>query len=128
MKVDTKNKKTDGKSKDKKPMSMQKLRIRVQAYDSRVLDTSVKQVVDTGLRLGFKVVGPVPLPTTIKKYSVNRSTFIFKSSGEQFETRVHRRLIDILNPTQQVIEALTNIDLPTGVNVSVKLIADANSS
>ncbi|MDD9868153.1 MAG: 30S ribosomal protein S10 [Candidatus Campbellbacteria bacterium] len=109
-------------------MSMQKLRIRVQAYDSRVLDTSVKQVVDTGLRLGFKVVGPVPLPTTIKKYSVNRSTFIFKSSGEQFETRVHRRLIDILNPTQQVIEALTNIDLPTGVNVSVKLIANENSS
>lgn len=128
MKVDAKNKKTDGKSKDKKPMSMQKLRIRVQAYDSRVLDTSVKQVVDTGLRLGFKVVGPVPLPTTIKKYSVNRSTFIFKSSGEQFETRVHRRLIDILNPTQQVIEALTNIDLPTGVNVSVKLIANENSS
>jgi len=128
MKVDTKNKKTDAKSKDKKPMSMQKLRIRVQAYDSRVLDTSVKQVVDTGLRLGFKVVGPVPLPTTIKKYSVNRSTFIFKSSGEQFETRVHRRLIDILNPTQQVIEALTNIDLPTCFNVSVKLIADANSS
>ncbi len=99
-----------------------KLRIRVRAYESKILDTSVKQIMDTALRFGAKVSGPIPLPTEIKKYTVNRSTFVHKDAREQFEMRVHKRLIDILNPDAKVIEALTNLSLPSGVNIDVKMI------
>ncbi len=99
-----------------------KLRIKVTAYEYKILDTSVKQIMDTAFRFDVKVRGPVPLPTAIKKYTVNRSTFIYKDAREQFEMRVHKRLIDILSPSKEVIEALTNLNLPAGVDIDVKLI------
>lgn len=98
-----------------------KLRIRVRAYESKVLDSSVKQIVDTALRYDAKVLGPIPLPTEIRKYTVNRSTFVYKNAREQFEMRIHKRLIDILDPAAKVIEALTNLSLPSGVNIDVKM-------
>ncbi|MBI2474428.1 MAG: 30S ribosomal protein S10 [Candidatus Taylorbacteria bacterium] len=101
---------------------VQKLRIRVRAYEHKVLDASVKQIIDTALRYDAKIVGPVPLPTEIKKYTVNRSSFVYKNAREQFEMRVHRRLIDIINPNAKVIEALTNMSLPSGVNIDVKML------
>lgn len=99
-----------------------KLRIRVRAYESKVLDMSVKQIMDTALRYDAEVLGPVPLPTEIKKYTVNRAAFIYKNAREQFEMRIHKRLIDIINPTPKVIEALTNLSLPSGVDIDVKMI------
>lgn len=102
--------------------SVPRLRIRVRAYENKVLDASVKQIIDTALRYDVEVIGPVPLPTEIKKYTVNRSAFIYKNAREQFEMRVHKRLIDILNPNAKIIEALTNMSLPSGVNIDVKMI------
>ncbi len=98
-----------------------KLRIRVRAYDHKILDASTKQIIDTALRFDAKVVGPVPLPNEIKKYTVNRSSFVYKDAREQFEMRTHKRVIDILNPAPKVIEALTNLSLPSGVNIDVKM-------
>lgn len=100
----------------------QKLRIRVRAYEHKILDTSVKQIIDTIERLDATIVGPVPLPTETKRYTVNRASFIFKDAREQFEMRVHKRLIDILNPSPKVIDALTNLSLPSGVSIDVKMI------
>ncbi len=99
-----------------------RLRIRVRAYESKILDLSVKQIIDTALRYDAKVEGPIPLPTEIKKYTVNRAPFVYKNAREQFEMRIHKRLIDIVNPSGKVIEALTNMSLPSGVNIDVKLI------
>lgn len=99
-----------------------RLRIRVRAYDHKILDASVKQIIDTALRYDADISGPIPLPTEIKKYTVNRSTFVHEDAREQFEMRTHKRLIDILNPEAKVIEALTNLSLPSGVNVDVKMI------
>jgi small subunit ribosomal protein S10 len=99
-----------------------KLRIRIRAYEYKILDTSVKQIMDTALRFDAEIQGPIPLPTEIKKYTVNRSSFVYKDAREQFEMRVHKRLIDIINPSQKVIEALTNMSLPSGVNIDVKMI------
>ncbi len=101
---------------------VQKLRIRIRAYEYKVLDISVKQIMDTALRYDAQVVGPIPLPTEIKKYTVNRSAFIYKNTREQFEMRVHKRLIDIINPSQKIIESLTNLSLPSGVTIDVKII------
>ena len=98
-----------------------KLRIRVRAYEYKILDASVRQIMDTALRHDAKLVGPIPLPTQITKYTVNRSTFIYKDAREQFEMRIHKRLIDIESPSQKVIEALTNMTLPSGVNIDVKM-------
>ncbi|MBI5126231.1 MAG: 30S ribosomal protein S10 [Candidatus Taylorbacteria bacterium] len=98
-----------------------KLRIRVRAYDHKILDASLKQIMDTAIRYDVQFYGPVPLPTEIKKYTVNRASFVFKNAREQFEMRVHKRLIDILNPNQKIIEALTNLSLPSGVNIDVKM-------
>jgi small subunit ribosomal protein S10 len=91
-----------------------KLRIRVRAYESKILDASLKQIMDTAIRYDVEFFGPIPLPTEIKKYTVNRASFVFKNAREQFEMRVHKRLIDILNPNQKIIEALTNLSLPSG--------------
>lgn len=99
-----------------------RLRIRVRAYESKILDVSVKQIIDTALRYDAKVQGPIPLPTEIKKYTVNRAAFVYKNAREQFEMRIHKRLIDILNPTPKIIESLTNLNLPSGVNIDVKLV------
>lgn len=98
------------------------LRIRVRAYENKILDASVKQIIDTALRYDGKVRGPIPLPTEIKKYTVNRSSFIYKNSREQFEMRVHKRLIDIENPSPKIIEALTNLSMPSGVDIDVKML------
>lgn len=97
------------------------LRIRVRAYESKILDASVKKIIETASSFEAEIRGPIPLPTEIKKYTVNRSTFVYKDAREQFETRIHKRLIDILNPSQKVIEALTNLNLPSGVGVDVKM-------
>ena len=116
-------KKTTKKTASKKKKDVvQKLRIKVRAYEHKVLDASVKQIIDTALRYDATILGPVPLPTEMKKYTVNRSSFVFKDAREQFEMRVHKRLIDILSPSQKVIEALTNLNLPSGVNIDVKMV------
>jgi len=99
----------------------QRLRIRIRAYDNKVIDVSVRQIVDTASRYGAEIVGPIPLPTEIRKYTVNRSTFIHKNAREQFEMRVHKRLIDILNPMPKIIDALTNLNLPAGVDIEIKM-------
>ncbi len=104
-----------------KTAGISKLRIRVRAYEHKVLDTSVKQIMDTAMRYDAEIQGPIPLPTEIKKYTVNRSSFVHKNAREQFEMRVHKRLIDILSPAPKLIEALTNLSLPSGVNIDVKM-------
>ncbi len=98
-----------------------KIRIRLRAYDHKVIDTSARQIIDTALRYGSEISGPTPLPTEIKKYTVNRSTFVHNKSKEQYEVRVHKRIIDILNPGPKVLDALRNLTLPTGVNIEVKM-------
>jgi small subunit ribosomal protein S10 len=98
------------------------LRIRVRAYESKILDASVKQIMDTAARYDATIVGPVPLPTEIKKYTVNRASFVYKNAREQFEIRVHKRLIDIINPNAKTVEALTNLSLPSGVDIDVKML------
>lgn len=98
------------------------LRIRVRAYESKILDASVKQIIDTAMRYDATIIGPVPLPTEIKKYTVNRASFIYKNTREQFEMRVHKRLIDIINPNPKTVEALTNLSLPSGVDIDVKML------
>ena len=99
-----------------------RLRIRVRAYESKILDVSVKQIIDTALRYDAEIQGPIPLPTEFKKYTVNRASFVYKNAREQFEMRIHKRLIDILNPTPKIIESLTNMSLPSGVSIDVKMI------
>jgi small subunit ribosomal protein S10 len=98
----------------------QKIRIRLKAFDHRILDQSAVQIVETAERTGALVAGPVPLPTKIEKFSVMRSPFIDKDSQEQFEIRTHKRLIDILEPTQKTINALMRLNLPAGVDVEIK--------
>ena len=118
--AEAKTKKASKKAKKEEAIS--KLRIRVMAYEYKVLDLSVKQIIDTALRYDAQVVGPIPLPTEIKKYTVNRSPFVYKNAREQFEMRVHRRVIDIINPSPKIMDALTNLSLPSGVNIDVKII------
>lgn len=104
-----------------KSQEVQKLRIRVRAYESKVLDASVKQIIDTARRFEGTILGPIPLPTEIKRYTVNRASFVYKNAREQFEMRIHKRLIDIVNPQPKLIEALTNLSLPSGVDIDVKM-------
>ncbi len=101
--------------------SKAKLRIKLRAYDHKVIDNSAKQIVDVALRHGSEILGPIPLPTEIHKYTVNRSSFVHKDAREQFEMRIHKRLIDILNPNQKVIEALIGLTLPAGVDIEIKM-------
>lgn len=98
-----------------------RLRIKVRAYEHKVLDASVRQIMETALRYDAKIAGPIPLPTEIKKYTVNRSTFVYKDAREQFEMRIHKRVIDIVDPSAKIIEALTNLSLPSGVTIDVKM-------
>src|SRR3954468_14224041 len=95
--------------------ALAKLRIKLKAYDHKIIDSSVRQIIDIANRYGVEVVGPVPLPTEVLKYTVNRSTFVHKNAREQFEMRVHKRVIDILNPNQEITEALRDLNLPSGV-------------
>lgn len=99
----------------------EKIRIRLRAYDHRLLDRSVSSIVDTVKSTGAKVVGPIPLPTRIHRFTVNRSTHVNKKSREQFEMRIHKRLLDIHEPTAQTTDALMKLDLPAGVDVDIKL-------
>lgn len=105
----------------KSEQNQQKIRIKLRAYDNKIIDKSAQQIVDTIERYGGKPVGPVPLPTEIQKYTVNRSSFIDKASREQFEMRTHKRIIDITNPTPKIIDALMNLNLPAGVDIEVKM-------
>jgi len=102
-------------------INSQKIRIRLKAYDHRLLDQSTKEIVDTAKRTGARVAGPIPLPTEINKFCVLRSPHVDKKSREQFEIRTHKRLLDILEPTQQTIDALMKLDLAAGVDVEIKL-------
>jgi len=105
----------------KKENEKEKLRLRIKAYDHKLIDNSARQIVETAKRYDAEVIGPIPLPTEMHKYTVNRSTFIDKDSREQFELRVHKRLIDILNPTRSIIEALSSLNLPAGVDIEIKM-------
>ena len=98
-----------------------KIRIRLRAYDHKVIDGSAKQIIEVVLRHGAEVLGPVPLPTEINKFTVNRSSFIHKDAREQFEMRTHQRIIDILNPNPKVIDALMTLTLPAGVDIEIKM-------
>ncbi|GAB4375490.1 MAG: 30S ribosomal protein S10 [Acidobacteriota bacterium] len=97
-----------------------KIRIRLRAYDHRILDASASEIVDTARRTGARVVGPIPLPTHRSVYTVNRSPHVDKKSREQFEIRTHKRLMDILEPTPETVDALMKLDLPAGVDVEIK--------
>ncbi len=108
-------------SKKKEIMEDPKIRIRIKAYDNKIIDQSTKKIVETVQRAGSVVVGPVPLPTEIHKVTVNRSTFVHKSARDQYEMRVHKRLIDILSPNPKTVDALTNINLPAGVDIEIKM-------
>ncbi len=99
----------------------QRVRIKVRAYDHKVIDQSVRTIIDNVKRTGVVVRGPIPLPTEKKKYTVNRSTFVHKNAREQFEMRVHKRLIDIYNPTAKTIDQLSNLSLPSGVDIEIKM-------
>ena len=99
----------------------QKLRIKLKSYDHKIIDNSARQIIDIANRYGAKVAGPIPLPTEISKYTVNRSSFVHKNAREQFEIRVHKRIIDILSPNQDIIEALRDLNLPSGVDITIKI-------
>lgn len=99
----------------------QKIRIKIRAYDNKIIDQSAKTIVETAERQGATVIGPVPLPTEKKRYTVNRSTFVHKDAREQFEIRTHKRLIAIVNPSAKAIDALMHLNLPAGVDVEIKM-------
>lgn len=107
----------ESQSADKKA----RLRIKLRAYDYKIIDNSAKQIIDIATRYGAEIVGPIPLPTEILKYTVNRSSFVHKNAREQFEMRVHKRIIDILNPNPDILEALRDMNLPSGVDITVKI-------
>ncbi len=98
-----------------------KIHIKLKAYDNKVIDNSARQIMETVMRYGSEALGPVPLPTETRKYTVNRASFVNKKSKEQFEIRTHKRLIDIINPNPKVIDALMNLTLPAGVDIEIKM-------
>ncbi|HOE74417.1 MAG TPA: 30S ribosomal protein S10 [bacterium] len=104
----------------KKNEVRQRIRIRLKAYDHRILDKAAEKIIETAIRSGAVAVGPIPLPTHIKKMTVLRSTFIHKDSREQYEMRIHKRLIDIMEPSGQTIDLLMSLDLPSGVDIEIK--------
>ena len=106
---------------DMKPAAQQKIRIKLLSYDYRLIDQSTAKIVDTAKRTGALIAGPVLLPTRIRKYTLNRSVHVDKKSREQFEMRVHKRLIDLISPTQKTVDELMKLDLPSGVDVEIKL-------
>ncbi len=104
-----------------KEIARPKLRIKLRAYDHKVIDNCTKQIIETVNRYGAEIFGPIPLPIEIRKYTVNRSTFVHKDAREQFEIRVHKRLLDIMNPTPKIIDSLRNLTLPAGVDIEIKM-------
>jgi small subunit ribosomal protein S10 len=111
----------DGVEISTEAVGLQKLRIKLRAYDHKIIDNSAKQIIDIANRFGVEVIGPVPLPTEILKYTVNRSTFVHKNAREQFEMRVHKRVIDVISPNAEIIEALRDLNLPSGVDIAIKI-------
>lgn len=107
-------------AKKKQAEPKQKLKIKLKGYDHKVLDSSCKQIIDTAGRHDVQVVGPIPLPTEINRFTVNRSTFVHKTSKEQFEMRTHKRLIEVVGPTPQLVDSLMRLSLPTGVEIEIK--------
>jgi small subunit ribosomal protein S10 len=99
----------------------QKIRIKIKAFDHKIIDQSTRTIVETANRSGAQIFGPIPLPTEKKKYTVNRATFVHKTARDQYEMRTHKRLIDILEPSAKTIEDLTNLNLPAGVDVEIKM-------
>ncbi len=106
---------------NKKDVAQSRIRIKIKAYDNKVIDQSAKKIIETALRSGAQIAGPVPLPTEIHKVTVNKSTFVYKDARDQYEMRVHKRLIDIIDPKPKTIDDLTNLDLPAGVDIEVKM-------
>ena len=98
-----------------------RIRIKIRAYDHKIIDQSTRMIIDTAERSGAKVIGPIPLPTEKKKYTVNRSAFIHKDSRDQFEMRTHKRLVDIVDPTPKTIDSLMSLSLPAGVDIEIKM-------
>ncbi|MDO8505492.1 MAG: 30S ribosomal protein S10 [bacterium] len=107
--------------KEKEQDAHQRIRIRIRAYDHKIIDQATRTIMDTAVRTGAAVHGPIPLPTEKRKYTVNRSSFVHKDAREQYEMRVHKRLIDIVDPTSRTIDALTSLNLPAGVDVEIKM-------
>jgi small subunit ribosomal protein S10 len=108
------------KAKQEKQPEEQRIRIRIRAYDHKIIDQTTMTIIKSAERSGAKVHGPIPLPTEKRKYTVNRSTFVHKDSREQYEMRIHKRLIDITEPTEKTIDALMSLNLPAGVDVEIK--------
>lgn len=106
----------------KKDTEKNHIRLKIKAYDHRLIDASTRQIIETAQRNGAEVIGPIPLPTEMRKYTVNRSTFVHKDSRDQYEMRVHKRLLEIVNPEQKIIEALSNMNLPSGVDIEIKML------
>lgn len=98
-----------------------RVRIKIRAYDHKIIDQATRTIIETAERSGAKVIGPVPLPTEKKRWTVNRSTFVHKNAREQFEMRIHKRIVDILDPNAKTIDALTSLNLPAGVDVEIKM-------
>lgn len=119
--VETRKKISSAVKKQAPEPAQQRLRIKIRAHDHKVIDSSVRQIVDAALRYGAELHGPVPLPTEMRRYTVNRSTFVHKDAREQFEMRVHKRIIDIINPSPPLIDALMDLNLPAGVDIEIKL-------
>ncbi len=116
-KVPAVNKRSDEETEEGK----QRIRIKIRAYDHKIIDQSTKTIMETVIRTGARVLGPIPLPTDKKKYTVLKSTFVHKDSREQYEMRIHKRLLDILEPSPKTIDSLTNLNLPAGVDVEIKM-------
>jgi len=110
-----------GKTAEKEQTTVHRVRIKIRAYDHKIIDQATRTIIETAERTGVKVVGPVPLPTEKKKWTVNRSTFVHKNAREQFEMRIHKRIVDILDPNPKTIDALTSLNLPAGVDVEIKM-------
>lgn len=109
------------KTKKADDVARQRIRIRIRAYDHKIIDQSTRTIIETAERTGAAVRGPVPLPTERRKYTVNKSTFVHKDARDQYEMRVHKRLVDLYDPTPKTVEALTNLNLPAGVDVEIKM-------
>jgi len=108
-------------AKKTKELQSTRIRIKIKAYDNKIIDQSAKKIVETAERTGSRITGPVPLPTEIHKVTVNKSTFVHKDARDQYEMRIHKRLIDILDPNPKTIDNLTNLDLPAGVDIEIKM-------
>jgi small subunit ribosomal protein S10 len=119
--TEAKSKKEDKAQKPEKEEASQKIRIKIKAFDHKIIDQSTRTIIDTAHRSGAKIFGPIPLPTEKKKYTVNRSTFVHKDARDQFEMRIHKRLLDIIDPSAKTIEDLSSLSLPAGVDVEIKM-------